>query len=63
LLGQEKPTLAEDLLLQAYEGVSPSAKDRLGRHLVSLYEAMGKPEKAAEWRAKLPKPAAPAPVK
>ena len=31
--------------------------------LVRLYQSWGKREKAAEWRAKLPKPAAPAPVK
>jgi len=31
--------------------------------LVRLYQSWGKREKAAEWRAKLPKPAGPAPVK
>jgi tetratricopeptide (TPR) repeat protein len=33
------------------------------RSIVEMYMAWGKPDKAAEWRAKLPKPAAPAPVK
>jgi len=51
---------AEQLLLEAI-------KDRLGlgdthphalkslNNLIELYEAWGKPEKAEEWRAKLPK--------
>jgi hypothetical protein len=33
------------------------------RQLVDVYDAWGKPEKAAEWRAKLTKPAAPEPAK
>jgi Tfp pilus assembly protein PilF len=63
LLGQKKYADAEALLLQGYEGMNqreakippekkaqlPEALDRL----VQLYDAWGKPEKAAPWRAKL----------
>jgi hypothetical protein len=59
---------AEPLLL-AYaatlEGKS-GVEDDLGevvQQIVKMYDAWGKPDKAAEWRAKLPKPVAPAPVK
>src|SRR5262249_52462624 len=68
LLGQQKYAAAELLLLQGYEGmkqreakIPPQGKVRLTEareRLVQLYEAWGKPEKAAEWRAKLAPPAA-----
>jgi serine/threonine protein kinase/tetratricopeptide (TPR) repeat protein len=68
LLGQQKYAEAEPLLLAGYEGmkrrerkIQPIFKFRLTEaieRLVQLYEAWGQPEKAAEWRAKLP-PAAP----
>jgi hypothetical protein len=64
LLGQKKYAEAETLLLAGYEGLkqreettSPLHKYRLTEaieRLVQLYEAWAKPEKAAEWRAKLP---------
>jgi hypothetical protein len=69
LSGQKKYAEAEPLLIQGYEGMKareskiprqakiniPGAAERI----VSLYEAWGKPEKAAEWREKLkPAPAA-----
>jgi serine/threonine protein kinase/tetratricopeptide (TPR) repeat protein len=44
-------------------GASHSRTQECVRSVVTLYEAWGKPEKAAEWRARLPKPAAPASVK
>ena len=50
---------AEPLLIKAIEGhrlklgdAHPHTKDSLNR-LIDLYEAWNKPEKAAEWRAKL----------
>src|SRR5262249_14505726 len=63
LLGQKKYALAEPLLIAGYEGLKareatiaaagkaelPEAGQRLGK----LYDAWGKPEKAAEWRKKL----------
>ena len=36
---------------------------QLAQLLVAMYMGWNKPDKAAEWRAKLPKPAAPAPVR
>jgi tetratricopeptide (TPR) repeat protein len=67
LLGQEKCAEAEPLILAGYEGMKareakipppgkPNLSDAADR-VVKLYEAWGKPEKAAEWRAKLEKPA------
>ena len=48
---------AEPLLLKAYPRLPPlpnaDAEDTIG-YLVKLYDALGKPEQAAEWRAKLP---------
>ncbi len=48
---------AEPLLLEAYRGLlldpALDTKDTI-RYLVKLYDTWGKPEKAAEWRAKLP---------
>ena len=62
LLGQGKYAEAEPLLIRGYEGlkarvsgIPPRSRSRLaeaGGRIVALYEAWGKPEKAAEWRAK-----------
>src|SRR5262249_38713560 len=62
LLGQAKYADAEPLLLAGYEGMKQrAAKIPLSgkpyqsaalERIVQLYEAWGKPEKAAEWRAK-----------
>jgi serine/threonine protein kinase/tetratricopeptide (TPR) repeat protein len=64
LLGQKKYADSEPLLLAGYEGmkereakIPPIGKFRLTEaieRLAQLYEAWGKLEKAAEWRAKLP---------
>ena len=63
LLGQKKYAEAEPLILQGYEGmkareakVPPPARERLteaAQRIVQLYEAWGKPDQAAAWRAKL----------
>jgi hypothetical protein len=63
LLGQGRYAEAEPLLGQGYEGMKvraakiPAAgKPRLPEaavRVVRLYEAWGKPDKAAEWKAKL----------
>jgi serine/threonine protein kinase/tetratricopeptide (TPR) repeat protein len=64
LLAQERYDEAEPLLLSGYEGlkalqgqISPLyARYRVneaGQRIVRLYEAQGRAEKAAEWRAKL----------
>jgi tetratricopeptide (TPR) repeat protein len=68
LLGQKKYAEAEPLLVQGYEGMKAreakiplASKNYLAEaveRLVRLYEATGRPEKAQEWRAKLP-PAGP----
>jgi serine/threonine protein kinase/tetratricopeptide (TPR) repeat protein len=68
LLNQKKYGEAERLLLQGYEGmkvreaqIPPMAKKRpveAAERIVKLYEAWGKPEKAAEWRKRLNQPAA-----
>jgi hypothetical protein len=68
LLGQKNYAEAETLLLAGYEGLkqrvettSPLDRYRLTEaveRLVELYEATGKKDKAAEWRAKLPSVAA-----
>jgi serine/threonine protein kinase/Tfp pilus assembly protein PilF len=63
LAGQNKFADAESLLVAAYEGLVVREKEmlpteherELGQsvdHLIRLYEAWGKPEKAAEWQAK-----------
>ena len=69
LLGQKKYADAEPLLLLGYEGMNeragdipPRAAPRLieaQKRLVQLYDAWGKPDQAAKWRAKLPKPKKP----
>jgi hypothetical protein len=66
LLGQKKYAEAEPLIVSGYEGmkaraarIPPPGKPRLteaAERVVKLYEAWGKPEKAAEWRARLSKP-------
>ncbi len=63
LAGPKKYAEAEPMLLAGYEGMKqrearmgPENKPRLTKsieRLVQLYEAWGKPEKAAEWRARL----------
>ena len=63
LLGQKKYADAEPLLLSGYEGmkereamIPPPGKVRLPEaleRLVQLYDDWGKPDQAAEWRAKL----------
>ena len=69
LVDQRRFAEAERLMLEAYPTVDAQFGARHPRvtavveRIVALYDAWGKPEKAAEWRAKLPKPAAPAPVK
>jgi tetratricopeptide (TPR) repeat protein len=73
LLGQKKYGEAEPLLLAGYEGMRQregtippiDRKVRLAEaieRLVQLYEAWGQPEKAGEWRAKLPPTAAELPA-
>jgi len=62
LLGQARYSEAEPLLLAAFEGmktrkdkIPPQGKTRLAEaseRVVELYEALGQPEKAAEWRKK-----------
>ena len=72
LLGQREYAEAEPLLIRGYEGLK-SRETRLfplvqktvpeaAALLAQLYEAWGKPEKAAEWRAKLPPVAAELPA-
>ena len=63
MLGQQKYAEAEPLLVAGYDGMAqrhakipPNAKVRLTEaldRLVHLYDAWGKPEEAAKWRAKL----------
>jgi eukaryotic-like serine/threonine-protein kinase len=62
LAGQKKYAEGEPLLLEGYEGMI-ARKDRIAvqnwyhltcthESIVQLYEAWGKPEKAADWRKK-----------
>jgi serine/threonine protein kinase/tetratricopeptide (TPR) repeat protein len=63
LLGQKRYVESEPLIVSGYEGlkareakIPPTGRPRLAEaaeRVVQLYEAWGKPEKAAEWRAKL----------
>jgi serine/threonine protein kinase len=63
LMGQKKYAEAEPLLLEGYRGlkerskaIPPQGRDRLREaleRLVRLYEATGKPDEAARWRAEL----------
>ncbi len=58
LLGQKKYAESKPLVLSGSKGLPAVASDRV----VRLYEAWGKPEKAAEWRTMLtPTPAGAAP--
>ena len=63
LAGQKKYAEAEPLLLEGYQGML-ARKDRIGvpdwyhldrarEWIIQLYQAWGKPERAAEWREKL----------
>ena len=71
LLGQKKYVEAEPLLLSGYEGMKareaklPASKKiyltEAGERNLRLYEAWGRTEQAAAWRAKLNSP--PTPVK
>jgi hypothetical protein len=71
LMGQKKYDQAEPVLIQGYEGVRaragripPQDRSRVaeaGERVVRLYEAWGRPEKAAEWRTKLTGPNDPVP--
>jgi serine/threonine protein kinase len=70
LLGQGKYAEAEPLLLAGYEGLKareatiPAGLPRLAEaveRLVALYDATNRPDKAREWRARLPLPVAPPP--
>ena len=53
---------AEAALLEAHEllaaafGANHDRATSVGRSIVKLYDAWGKPDEAAEWRAKLPEP-------
>lgn len=57
-LGEGKHAVAEPLLLDGYEKLVPPVprahrnRESLER-IARLYEAWGKPEKAAEWKARL----------
>ena len=57
LSGQGKHAEAEPLLIEGYEKMLPPdplsfrKREALDR-IIALYEAWGKPDKAAEWRAK-----------
>ena len=63
LLGQKKYDEAEPLLIQGYEGMKAReakipAQSKIylaqaAERIVALYDAWGKPEKAAEWREKI----------
>ena len=65
LAGQQKYADAEPLLLRGYEGMKAGEASHhvadlrirdAGERVVRFYEATGQPEKAREWRAKLPPP-------
>jgi hypothetical protein len=66
LLGQKKYAEAEPLIISGYEGmkareakIPPPGRPRLteaAERVVGLYEAWGKADKVAEWRARLAKP-------
>jgi hypothetical protein len=72
LLGQKKYAEAEPLILAGYEGlkareaqIPAPSKPRLAEaaeRVVRLYEAWGKPEQAAAWKARLGIPDLPADV-
>ncbi len=66
LAGQKKYTEAEPLLLSGYDGMTQQkpttttssrfTQEQAGDAIVNLYQAWGKPEKAAEWKKKLQAP-------
>ena len=66
LLGQRKYAEAEPLIVSGYEDmkareakIPPPSKPgftEASERVLKLYEAWGKPDKVAEWRAKLAKP-------
>ncbi len=64
IAGQERYEEAEPLLLEGHAGLDaalpagrkPQKLPPAIERLVRLYEAWGKPDKAAEWRAKLSEP-------
>ena len=66
LLGQKKFDEAKPLLIEGYEGmkereakIPAPLKHHLteaGERVVRLYEAMGRTDRADEWRRKLPAP-------
>jgi len=72
LLGQDRYVDAEPLIVQGYEGMKPRVASTAVRErsslreaavrVVRLYEAWGKPEQAAAWKAKLGMPDLPADV-
>jgi non-specific serine/threonine protein kinase/serine/threonine-protein kinase len=69
LTGRHRHAEAEGLVLRGCEGVLASAEfmdveKRLAvQRVIAFYEAWGKPDKAAEWRTRLPKPVPPEPAK
>ena len=66
LVGQGEYDEAEPLLLSGYQGLiertatipweSRSAVDHAAARIVHLYQAWGKPDQAADWRNRLPRP-------
>jgi hypothetical protein len=66
LLGQKRYAESESLLVDGFEGlkarekqIPPPDRHRIvesGERVIQLYEAWGRPEKAAEWRTKLARP-------
>ena len=57
LAGQEKHADAEPLLVEAFEKMAPperlaSRREEALERVIALYEAWGKPDEAAAWRAK-----------
>jgi tetratricopeptide (TPR) repeat protein len=72
LLGQGRYVDAEPLIVQGYEGMKnreasiairePSSLREAAERVVRLYEAWGKPEQAAAWKAKVGMPDLPADV-
>jgi len=59
----ERVLLASEALRASGNSIADTDGQKTAAMLVTLYETWGKSDKAAEWRAKLPTPAAPAPVK
>jgi len=61
---QEAESLLLDYATSLEQQAGAERKAKIAtQQLVDFYTAWGKPDKAAEWRAKLPTPEAPAPVK